>query len=183
MRDGLAATTIEYRPLDPAEIERTDEIDRTETIDYIYRLRRGKLALEAHHRQVRGWQPGSLEASKQVMRECMSRGGAAWGAFVEERLVGIAVLDGKRIESDHDALDLYFLHVSSNYRGRGIGRSLVGLVAHRARELGARRLYVSATPSQNTINFYQGAGFELASLVDPELFRLEPEDIHMDLQL
>ena len=175
--------SVEIRALEAVEIERAEEIDRTETIDYVYRIRGGELALELHFKRVGGFPPGELGASKQRMRACLSRGGAGWGAFDEGHLVGIAVLDGRPLGSDVDALDLYFLHVSDAHRGRGIGRALVRLASARAKELGARRLYVSATPSQNTVNFYQGAGFTLASSVDPELYRREPEDIHMDLDL
>ena len=74
-----------------------------------------------------------------------------WGAFAGERLVGVAVLDGRRIGSALDALDMYFLHVSNGYRGRGIGRELVRLVRQRAREMGARCLYVSSSPTANTL--------------------------------
>ena len=45
------------------------------------------------------------------------------------------------------------------------------------------KLYVSATPSENTILFYLSFGCKLASEVDPELFALEPEDIHLELVL
>jgi predicted N-acetyltransferase YhbS len=117
------------------------------------------------------------------MRECLSRGGSGWGAFAGERLVGIAVLDGRRIGSDLDSLDLYFLHVSNGHRCRGIGRELVHLVCQRAREMGGLRLYVSATPSLSTVTFYRSMGFDLASQVDPELHALEPDDIHMDMTL
>ncbi len=174
---------IEYRLLAAAEIERTDEIDRSEVIDGVYRLRNGALVLEDHHFDARGWPPGEPDASKHRMRECLARGGAGWGAFVGERLVGIAVLDGRRIGSALDALDMYFLHVSNGYRGRGIGRELVRLVRQRAREMGARCLYVSSSPTANTVTFYRSRGFELASDVDPELYELEPDDIHMDMEL
>jgi GNAT superfamily N-acetyltransferase len=107
----------------------------------------------------------------------------ARGAFAGDRLAGIAVLDGRRIGSSLDTLDMYLLHTSNGYRGRGIGEALVGLVRQRATELGASRLYVSSTPSTNSVNFYQRRGFGLASHVDPELFALEPDDIHMEMPL
>lgn len=176
-------TTIAYRPLGSAEMERTDEIDRSEVIDGVYRLRAGALVLEEHYFDAGGWPPGEPDASKHRMRECLARGGAGWGAFAGGRLVGIAVLDGRRIGSALDALDMYFLHVSNGYRGRGIGGELVRLVCQRAREMGALRLYVSAAPSRNTVTFYQSRGFELASEVDQELYELEPDDIHMDMKL
>jgi ribosomal protein S18 acetylase RimI-like enzyme len=105
------------------------------------------------------------------------------GASAGDRLIGIAVLDGRRIGINLDTLDMYFLHTSNGYRRRGVGEELVRLVRDRATELGARRLYVSSTPSANSVNFYQRRGFGLASEVDPELFALEPDDIHMEMPL
>jgi hypothetical protein len=49
----------------------------------------------------------------------------------------------------------------------------------RARELGARQLYVSATPSENTVRFYLRLGCRVTDDVDATLFNLEPEDIHL----
>jgi hypothetical protein len=48
---------------------------------------------------------------------------------------------------------------------------------------GARKLYVSATPSVSAVGFYRNRGFELAEEVNKELFELEPEDIHMIMKL
>ena len=49
--------------------------------------------------------------------------------------------------------------------------------------MGAQGLYVSATPSRHTVDFYTGLGCELLAVPDPELLRLEPEDIHLCLRL
>ena len=48
-----------------------------------------------------------------------------------------------------------------------------------ARTWGAALLYVSATPTENTVNFYLRRGCRLASTPDLELFAQEPEDIHL----
>lgn len=40
-------------------------------------------------------------------------------------------------------------------------------------------VYVSATPSENTIHYYPRRGCVLAHQPDPELLALEPEDIHL----
>ena len=114
----------------------------------------GALVLDAElHFEAHGWPAGEPDASKPRIHECMARGGAAWGAFAGDRLIGIAVLDGRRIGINLDTLDMYFLHTSNGYRGRGVGEELVRLVRDRATELGARRLYVSSTPSANSVNF------------------------------
>jgi hypothetical protein len=41
-------------------------------------------------------------------------------------------------------------------------------------------MYISATPSENTVNFYMRLGCEIASEPDPELLAREPEDIHLE---
>ena len=52
-----------------------------------------------------------------------------------------------------------------------------------AREAGDREMVVSATPSANTVRFYQGRGFGRSAEPLPELFELEPEDVHMHKRL
>ena len=76
-------------------------------------------------------------------------------------------------------LDLDFLYVDAGCRGQGVGHALVDLVCTRALELGAARLYVSATPSRNTVEFYLRRGFAPVTTPDPDLFAREPEDIHI----
>ena len=78
---------------------------------------------------------------------------------------------------------MYFLHISNGYRHQGIGRTLVDITREKAREMGAKRLFVSGLPSLNTIRFYKAVGFDIAADVDPRLSAREPEDIHMDMVL
>jgi hypothetical protein len=44
-------------------------------------------------------------------------------------------------------------------------------------------MVVSATPSENTVRFYLGRGFEPMTEPLPELYNLEPEDVHMHKKL
>ena len=48
----------------------------------------------------------------------------------------------------------------------------------RAKELGAKKLYISATPSKNTVDFYRHLGCKLTSEINADLYQLEPDDIH-----
>jgi hypothetical protein len=52
-----------------------------------------------------------------------------------------------------------------------------------ARCAGDSEMVVSATPSENTVRFYPGRGYELMAEPLPELFELEPEDVHMKKRL
>jgi N-acetylglutamate synthase-like GNAT family acetyltransferase len=69
--------------------------------------------------------------------------------------------------------------VSRSQRRKGIASLLTEEVARLARADGASRLYVSATPSVSTVEFYRSRGFELTDEPNEELFALEPDDIHM----
>lgn len=80
-------------------------------------------------------------------------------------------------------LQLKFLHVSHQSRKQGLGTKLFNMAVEKARALGARKLYISATSSENTINYYMRLGCVLAAEIDAELFTLEPEDIHLEFMI
>ena len=171
---------ITRRELLREEIERVWNIDRSEVIDNVYHLENGALVLKPQHIDVRGWPPGEAEKYTPILLDCFDRGGWFHGLFDQAELVGAVVVDNRRIGKRKDRLQLEFLHVSSAYRNRGFGAQLFELAKATARERGARRLYISATPSENTINFYSRLGCEIAREPDPELLALEPEDIHLE---
>jgi hypothetical protein len=56
-------------------------------------------------------------------------------------------------------------------------------VIHLAKADGAQTLYVSARPSESAVRFYLSQGFQLTDNPHPRLLALEPEDIHMVMQL
>ena len=93
------------------------------------------------------------------------------------------MLEARFIGQSQDQLQLKFLHVSNGYRDQGLGRRLFNLAAAEASRRGARRLYISATPSEHTIGFYLGLGCSVMAELDPELFALEPEDIHLEYDI
>jgi GNAT superfamily N-acetyltransferase len=126
---------------------------------------------------------GEAEKYTPILRDCFDRGGWFYGAFDDERLIGAVVLESNFIGMHQNQLQLKFLHVSRSYKNRGLGAKLFELAKATARERGATRLYISATPSENTINFYTRLGCVVAKDPDPELFELEPEDIHLQCSL
>jgi hypothetical protein len=48
-----------------------------------------------------------------------------------------------------------------------------------AREAGAKALYVSSAPTENTVDFYLKRGCVLAPEPDAALMANEPDDIHL----
>ena len=165
------------------ELIRVAEIDRREVIDYIYYHRNGQLILEKEHWAVPEWSIEEQRQYHQKLQDIHHRGGTIFGAFEGAKIAGIIALDHEFFGSNKDRLNLAALWVSQPYRDQGIGKQLVELVRQKAKALGSKVLYVSATPSKKTVTFYMNLGFQLAKEVDPKLFELEPEDIHMVLSL
>lgn len=168
------------RSLQREEIPLVWQIDRREIIQNIYHLRDGELVLVPDYFDVQGWPPGEAEHYTPMLTDCFDRGGMFWGAFEDEKIVGTAVLESKFIGTKHDTLQLKFLHVSRDQRKQGSAKKLFLLAVEKAESLGAKKLYISATPSENTINFYMHLGCTLTTELYPELFALEPEDIHLE---
>jgi len=171
---------MHIRELTAEELDSIWTIDRTETIERIYHHVNGELVLRQESWEVHGWPPDDRQQQAVLLSDCFERGGTFLGAFEGERLVGVAVLENRFIGRESDQLQLKFLHVSREHRGKGTGSMLFRRSVERARELGAVRLYVSATPSENTVNFYLNRGCRVTKDVDPDLFALEPEDIHLE---
>ncbi|HSN77940.1 MAG TPA: GNAT family N-acetyltransferase [Anaerolineae bacterium] len=174
---------IDGRELLREEIERIWTIDRREMIEAVYTLESSALALQPAYYDMQGWPPGEAEASTRLLEDCYDHGGWFYGLFDDGRLVGVAVLESRFIGRPCDQLQLVFLHVSHGHRDQGLGRRLFELAATEARRRGARRLYISATPSEHTIGFYLGLGCAVTAEPDPELLALEPEDIHLEYDL
>lgn len=171
---------VSGRILSRDEIGQVWTIDRSEVIDTAYALEEGELRLRAVHYDVRGWPPGEAEKYTPILEACHDRGGWLYALFDEQRLIAAAVLDNRFIGRNRDLLQLEFLHVSHAYRHRGLGQRLFALAQSEAARRGAKGLYISATPSQHTIDFYLRLGSRVTPEPDLELFALEPEDLHLE---
>jgi predicted N-acetyltransferase YhbS len=171
---------ITARKLLREEIEQVWTIDRGEVIDNIYYFENGTLVPRPEHYDMQGWPPGAAEKYTPLLVDCFDRGGWFYGVFDDAKLIGVAVLEGQFIGKDQDQLQLKFLHVSKAYRHRGLGKWLFESARATACEKGAKRMYISATPSEHTVNFYLRLGCVTARELDPGLFAFEPADIHLE---
>jgi GNAT superfamily N-acetyltransferase len=174
---------MNMRQLARGEIEAMWMIDRSEVYDNIYQLRDGELVLTPAYCEVHGWWPGRIEHDTPKLYACFDRGGMFIGMFDTQRLVGLAVVDSMPLGAAGDQLQLKYLYVGRAYRQQGIGARLLREAGAIARTRGAASLYISATPTENTVNFYQRCGAVLNLTPDPELYAQEPDDIHLILHL
>lgn len=179
----MESRRVVIRRLERNEIRQIWNIDRREVIEKVYYLEDGGLVLKPEYYDMQGWPPGEPELYTPILYDCFDRGGTFYGAFQGSRLIGAVVLESKFIGREGDQLQMKLLHISREYRGKGLGRKLFEKAVAKARKLGAKRLYVSATPSQNTVEFYLHMGCIVTEEVDEDLFELEPEDIHLEYRI
>ena len=178
-------SAVTYRRLGVPDLAGIGNIDRTERIEMLYVQHGTRLDERTGDFSAPAWlREGEGEHSVAYQRaECeryLAAGGIALGAFAEGRLVGIGVL---RPHIRPGIAQLAYLHVSREHRASGIGRHLSDELERLAREHGDTTMVVSATPSLNTVRFYRGRGYEPTSEPLPELYELEPEDVHMQKRL
>lgn len=154
------------------------EIDRRERIDAMYEQRGGELVARQGEWSAAAWDAEGVAARVRALEGYVEAGGVAVGAFAGdgERLVGLGVVVP---HIRPGVAELAFLHVSAPQRATGVGRRLSDELDRIARTAGDTEMVVSATPSGNTVRFYLGRGFRPMAEPLPELYDLEPDDIHM----
>ncbi|MBD3160604.1 MAG: GNAT family N-acetyltransferase [Candidatus Latescibacteria bacterium] len=176
---------ISYDKLSDTDLAKLAEIDRSETIRLGYEVHEGKLVEKAVVWDSPGFAAegeGEHSVAGQIAfcRSHMACGATALGAFEHEVLVGIGLFTP---DIRPAMAQLAYLYVSREYRRLGIAGKITRRLLEIARDLGSERVYVSSTPSESAVGFYRSFGFELADEPVPELLALEPEDIHMILEL
>jgi ribosomal protein S18 acetylase RimI-like enzyme len=123
------------------------------------------------------------QLSTEDFPQAIKSGGALFGAYDNDKLIGFFALDGNLIGSEKQYAWLVFCHVSAEYRHHGIGRKLFNLAVEAARKLGAPKMYISAHSSEESQAFYRAVGCVHAEEIIPELFEAEPYDVHMEFVL
>jgi GNAT superfamily N-acetyltransferase len=177
----VQARRVEIRPLAREELARVGEIDRTERIEILYEQRGTQLVERVGDWSAQPWDPDgdgphSVSGQQRELEKYADAGAIALGAFSADRLVGIGVVVP---HIRPGVAQLAYMHVSDGFRAAGLGRRLIDEMERIARAADDSEMVVSATPSVNTVRFYRRRGFEPMAEPLPELFALEPEDVHM----
>lgn len=173
---------IEIRRLDIGDLELIGEIDRSEHVDVEYTVTDGRIVERpVTMDEIPSWDPfgaGPYSVAHEIAfcRRIVDRGGTFLGAFVEDRVAGLAVIE---TAFEPGLAWLAFLYVSRPYRRRGVASALWKAAVVIAQDSGAQAMYISAIPTGSAVGFYLSRGCVLADPVHPELSALEPDDIHL----
>lgn len=174
---------MDYRELQEHEIDTIWSIDRTEYVDAIYINNNGTLMEKKIEQTFYGWPPDEDKLYGPILKDCFARGGFFHGGFENGMLKAIVVLETKWIGKNRDSLQLKFLHIDQIYRKKGIGSVLFNNAIQKARQLNAKRIYISSCENKNTVDFYKHMGCRITDDIEQELYELEPNDIPMEFLL
>lgn len=174
---------IAYRELTMDDVVRLADIDRSESIDYIYEMKDGDLLERPAFHECPTWDTEVLREIEERFTYEILNGGTGVGAFDGEMLVGFGVLAHQFRGVNQDQLQVDLMYVSRNYRRRGIGKEVLNRLSVVAKSRGAKQLYISSTETRSAVFFYKSMGSKITNEVDVELFQKEPYDIHMIKEL
>lgn len=167
------------RQVNWVDLRRANAIDVSERGDVVLAWVDGELVENPYEWERPRWEPELWE--QRLAGWWMTlRPDVMVGAFAGEEMVGLASL---RYRLEPGTAQLTTLHVSAAYRRQGVATRLFEEIARLARSSGARRLYVSAVPTESAIGFYMRCGFRPTDEPNAELLALEPDEIHMTLTL
>lgn len=135
---------------------------------------------ESWIRQVFSMEEKDYEVLGDPVKHILRPGGDIVMAILGDRAVGCCAL----LVTPDGSLEIGKMAVEEAQRGRGIGRKLLARVIERARERGAKRLYLeSSTRLPNAVHLYESQGF---THLPPERVRRSPyarSNVYMEMIL
>jgi ribosomal protein S18 acetylase RimI-like enzyme len=120
----LLGPTLKIWTIRRTKIKEIKNINRCEIINKIYYFDSGQLELKKEFYDIKRWEVNELERNIEHLYEIYDKCGFLVGCFEGDKLV-VAALDSEFIGEYRDYLQLYFLHVYSEYRRKGIGKKLL----------------------------------------------------------
>ncbi|MCH7293258.1 GNAT family N-acetyltransferase [Acinetobacter genomosp. 15BJ] len=172
---------IQFKTLQFSEIDLIwQQISRRELISQMYVQQGLDLQLIDCFYDEQNWDAYHLENDPPLLKKLHQQGALCVGGFDEShQLIAVQVVSNQHIADYPEAKLLQYFYVDANHQGLGIGTQLMQAAIASAKQLNAKQLYISATPSKRTVDFYLKQGAQLLAQPDQQLFEREPEDIHV----
>ncbi|WP_417203439.1 GNAT family N-acetyltransferase [Acetoanaerobium sticklandii] len=175
---------IDYRELkiSDIDIQLFSGFDRYQDVKKCWRKEDGTWVLK-DIAFVEQWSIDEYEFLVKCLQNTIKQGGAVFGAFDRDMLAGFASLENDFWGSGGQYLQLSSIHISSNHRGKGVGKKLFSIICEKAKERGAKKLYISAHSSEETQAFYKALGCIEAKEYNEDLVEKEPCDCQLEFSL
>jgi len=164
------AAEVRIQPMSVEDLTRMSEVDRTEFMAAKYDVVRSAdgLSLSLVQRdcdppeEFPHWDEAGIRRRVDYYRREIARGGAVFGAFAGQGLVGFVAVAARE---DH-AAEVLGIFADASRRRRGIGSRLLVRAEEWATSAGVTKMYVHSNPTVLAVGFYRKHGYVLTCLVD-----------------
>ncbi|MDE7329671.1 MAG: GNAT family N-acetyltransferase [Clostridia bacterium] len=120
--------------------------------------------------------------AERILEETV-KDSVAYSAVCEGKIVGFALIQKELFGSEKQYADLAEFYVSQPFRGKGIGKALFKLACKSAKRFGAKKLYISAHSTEDSIAAYKSFGCIPAKEINVTLAEKEPFDLQLEFEL
>jgi GNAT superfamily N-acetyltransferase len=159
-----------------------DRFDRHQEVNYCWRKKAGKWFLQRAP-FTEEWHKADIVSLVDKLTYTLRSGGIVLGAFIDQCLVGFASLEYDSFGPDYEYIQLSNLYVSYGHRKKGIGRTLFSMACKAAKRMGARKLYISAHPAEETQAFFKAVKCAEAVHCNMRLLAQNPYDCQLECAL
>jgi len=159
-----------------------DEFLRHEKVSQIWKNVGGEYVLADADYTI-DWDLEKRRSIARIILRTIRDGGFAFGAFEGSKVVGYILGTGKFFGSASQYTEIALYHVSTHYRRMGIGKELFRLACAEARNIGAKKLYISSGPTKSTQAAYRSLGCVPAIEINAEAVARNSADIQLEFLL
>jgi len=132
---------------------------------------------------IENWTREKKREITSFLRECIKDNGIVLGVFYQNLLKGFSCLPNRFYGDNNEYIELSYIHVSSEIRNKGIGKKLFLKTIEYAKDMGAKKIYISAHPAVETQAFYDSVGCIPAKKIIDEIYKREPLDIQLEYEI
>lgn len=129
------------------------------------------------------WTEADYQTLLDQLRQTCRADGLVYGAFVGGGLKGFVSVERELFGGAQRYMDLTNLHVSADWRGKGVGTALFLAARAWAGARGAGKLYISAHSAVETQRFYRRLGCVEAQVYSQRHVQAEPYDCQLECPL
>jgi N-acetylglutamate synthase-like GNAT family acetyltransferase len=172
---------IEIKELSLSDINNNilDNFNRYEEVEKFYIKENGKWIIK-NIEDILNWDKNKKDNIIKIFSEAITEGGSVFGVYDNKKMIGFSVLLNNKFGSKKNYIRLKFLHISFEYRHKGIGKTLFELCVEKAKNKGIEKIYISAANSEASQIFYLGIGCKDAIEINKIAAENEPYDRQME---
>lgn len=129
------------------------------------------------------WTDEDIGHIVSLLKRTIASGGFVYAAFYGGKLKGFVSAERALFGGEQQYCDLSCLYVSAELRRCGIGKSLFLAAKHWAKQIGAKKLYISAHSAVESQAFYHSMGCVEAEVYHRKHVEDEPFDCQLECRL